>query len=160
MKKKEKIILIVGIVILIKNINKKFKTINARIDGCYSKVNRVSDYLSIYAKIINSKDKGLGLSEKLESMGVKTIAVYGKGTLGDLVGNELENSSIHIAYYIDKYVQEDTYKGVPIFSLDTVSEMKPVDLILVTPVHLFNYIIRDLYLEGRDEKILSLKELI
>ena len=148
------------IVIFIKYVRKKLKAINARIDGCYSKISRVSDYLDIYAKIINNKNRGLGLSEKLESMGVKTIAVYGKGTLGDLVGNELENSSVKISYYIDKYAQEDTYKGVPIFSLDTVSEMQPVDLILVTPVHLFNYIIRDLYQEERDERVMSLKELI
>lgn len=160
MTKKDKMILLVAAGLFFKYITKKLGKINTRIDGCSSRIYRANEYVDLYAKIIHRKDRGLGLGETLEGMGVKNIAIYGKGTLGDEVQDDLEHSNVHIECYIDKFAKEDTHNGLPVFSFSTLGEMESVDLILVTPIHAFHSVMRDLYAEGRDERVISLKELI
>ena len=120
-------------------LKKKYRKLKQEISRLNSKIFRINEYLNIYASVINNRRESSVIVKKLQEMDVKKVAVYGKGTLGDLVSAELRDTPIEIVAYIDKNASERTYQGKATISIGVSA---------------------DLYTEGRDEKIKSLKEMI
>lgn len=85
------------------------------------------------------------------------VAIYGLGELGELLVNEILNSTVNLKYIIDRDKNGRIYKNVPIISLnDTLEE---VDLIIVTTVRNFEEIQEQLETLG-DFKLIKLADLI
>ena len=91
------------------------------------------------------------ISDYLYSKNYKSIAIYGFGTVGELLLNEISSSNINIKYIIDK---EKKYTGdIPLISPDDV--FSPVDVIIVTPVYYYANI-RNLINKKTKIKVVSL----
>lgn len=149
-----------GCLLLFWALYKKWKAMKGKIDSLESDIKRLNGYVNVLGDMAKYNDPGVRMQTKLKDAGITKIAVYGIGSMGKLAVERLKDSDIQIMYYIDAGGSKKTFRGKTVYSLENVSEAEAVDAIVVTPVHLYNSISSDLYLEGRDEKILSLTDLI
>lgn len=83
---------------------------------------------------------------KLE-FNIKSIAIYGAGTLGEMLYDDImQFGDIEVSYFIDKNA-ESLYYGIDdmnIFSLEELDTLKKVDMIIVTPYKEYEQIKCDL----------------
>lgn len=81
------------------------------------------------------KQQGKSLSEYFEDNLVQTIAIYGLGTLGKRLYEELRNTQIDISYGIDQNAEKIQIDGLEIKTLQ--EELAAVDIIVVTPMSFY-----------------------
>lgn len=107
------------------------------------------------------KQMGDSLEDYFLKKGLKRIAVYGVGILGELLINELKNSRIEVCYAIDKNVQmaigNRVYSSVNIFK--PTDELALVDAVVVTAVHFYDDI-KSTLIKKYDCPIISLAEVV
>lgn len=93
--------------------------------------------LKAYSHWLQRKQQGESLTENLEKMGCKKIAIYGMHYLGQSLLSELEGGDIEVVCAIDKH-PELRYTDIP---LQTPEENIPdVDAIIVTAFTFFDEI--------------------
>ena len=105
------------------------------------------------------KISGESLGDKLVSAGVKTVAVYGIGGIGEMVLLDLSASAVKVVGLIDKRAAEYTNNdyGVPVADIATYSRNIVGDIVLVTPEFYFRQIFEELKSAGvPSNKIVSL----
>lgn len=124
------------------------------------KVSALSDkhfeLFRMMAKWIYIKQAGINLSDYLEKDGYKKIAVYGMSYAGEALVNELKDSSVTVAYGIDRNAAS-LYSDINIVSLN--NDLEEVDAIIVTAVTYFDEIEKELS-EKMDCPIISLKNML
>lgn len=101
------------------------------------------------------KNQGKSVSEWLLRHGIKTIAIYGMGELGNRLYEELKNSNgeIKMVYAVDKDILF-SFSELPILSLE--DDLPKTDAIIVTPFFAFNSIEKELKNKIPDVSIISL----
>ena len=110
---------------------------------------------------IFNKQNGKSIEEYFQNNNIKTVAIYGIGTLGKLLYNDIKNYDIKIQYIIDNSCADiKKYQGVPIIKLKDIKLCLNVDAIIITPIGNYIEIIQDI--EKYDTKIqkISLQNLI
>lgn len=138
------------------------KHVKRKIQSAELNTSRLSKYYDILLDWIDN----LYGKRKLESVflkkNYKKIAVYGRGTLGLLLYEELKDADIEIKYYIDQ--NADKYSsdidGIPTLGIEAVNQMEAIDCIVVTPIHVYENIKDSLESTGVTIPILSLQEVI
>ena len=95
------------------------------------------------------------LVKYFEAHGYKNIAVYGMADIGKLLINELKNSSITVAYGIDKNINASSV--VEVFAPE--ESLKDVDAVVVTAIAYFDEIERMLSAKMKCP-IISLEDLV
>lgn len=92
----------------------------------------------------------------------ENIAIYGMGTLGELLYSEIRNSDVKVKAFIDRNVQEkyENADGILISGLDEIKELKNLDAIIITPIFDYNEIEKELKEKECNIKIISLENLI
>lgn len=94
---------------------------------------------------------------------IKRIAIYGKGSLGELLFQELENSDIKIVCFIEQNssMMFQTEYGIPIISMKEFITLKSdIDAIIVTPIHVYDSVKNELLHINACDKIISLEDVI
>lgn len=86
---------------------------------------------------VKVKQEGKNLSSYFEKNGYTKIAVYGMSYAGETLMNELENSTVTVAYGIDRNA-DSLYADVDIVSMD--DDLEEVDAIIVTAITFFDEI--------------------
>lgn len=116
-----------------------------------------------YEKFFSVLDLWMKLRDNRETVvdyfqkhGYKRIAVYGVARLASHLTAELKGSEIEIVYGIDRR-SDFLYAAFPIYGLEDVWE--PVDVIVVTPVHDYETIKKELEQKG-NYNVISLEEVI
>ena len=105
---------------------------------------------------IKVKQEGKHLTSYFEKNNYKKIAVYGMSYAGETLVDELKDSSVTIAYGIDKNA-DSIYADIDVFSVD--ADLAPVDAVVVTAVTLFDQIEEKLS-EKLDCPIISLEDIL
>lgn len=95
------------------------------------------EFYSILVRWINIHHKGKTIDQYFIEKGYKSIAIYGMAELGELLYDELFDTSIEIKYVIDKR-HERVYAEVPVCSPE--DELEKVDAIIITAVHYYGEI--------------------
>ncbi len=120
------------------------------------KVQKFKNYYNMTNQWLQIRNQGRSLEEFFQKNGMNTIAVYGMGELGNRLYEELEKSSITVAYTIDKEADKK-YSTVKVVGME--EEFDQADAIIVTPI--FDYDEIKASLESKTEmKIISLEEVI
>ena len=102
---------------------------------------RYESYWRVLDKWMVLKERYKGIADYLQKKKFHTVAIYGIGILGRHLITELENSEISVLYGIDQRKSEIQMK-FPVYNMeDTLPE---VDVIIVTAVHQFGKIYRNL----------------
>lgn len=122
---------------------------------------RYRAYYALTNQWVTNKNEGKKLEDYFKENNINSIAIYGMGTLCELLYGEIKNSDIKTAYFIDRNAEEIFYgeDGVPVINIDGMSDMEDVDAIIVTPVFDYDSISEDLT-DVTDIDIISLEEVV
>ena len=88
---------------------------------------------------------------------IKTVAIYGMGELGKRLYEELKLLNVDVLYGIDKNAKNLIIDGLDIITLE--DSLPKVDIIIITPVHYFEEIEKDILKKG-DYNLVSLEEMV
>ncbi len=94
---------------------------------------------------------------------IKSIAIYGMGSLGELFYNELKDRDIvEVKYFIDQMADLYSYglDNIPVRDCESMMQEGTVDAVIVTPVHIFDDIKNNLQEQGYHGKIFSLRDVM
>ena len=103
-----------------------------------------------------AKNKKSDIVSYLNAKDVHTVAIYGMSEIGELLYEELANSSIQIKYGIDCCLGKKC-GNISVFSVE--ENLEPVDLIIVTPIYYYKEIEESLK-KKEIGKIISIEEII
>lgn len=118
--------------------------------------NKFVDYFKVLNLWMKKKKEHISVHGYLAGLGIRRIAVYGVGELGERLYEELENSDIEIAYGIDNNTSRN-YHQLPVRSL--TQDLEEVQVIIVTPVADYEDI-RSRIKQVTDCTVISLKDII
>lgn len=110
----------------------------------------------IYDKWLRLKETQINLAEYISTHFGNKIAIYGLGALGKHLLKELENTSVVVAYCIDRNAD-----GINISTIVCHPNMvlPEVDVVVVSTVHVYDEV-RKLLIEKGVKKIISLERII
>ena len=120
------------------------------------KVQKFKNYYNMTNQWLQIRNQGRSLEEFFLNNGITNIAVYGMGELGNRLYEELEKSSITVAYTIDKEADKK-YSTAKVVGMD--EDFDKVDAIIVTPIFDYDEIKASLECKT-DMRIISLEEVI
>lgn len=96
-------------------------------------VKRMSGLLALANRIIRANSQGKTMSGEIEKLGIRTVAVYGMGEIGErLMEDILLNSSVELLYGIDVKAAELLNMAVPVYTLQQAAGMEKPDLVILT----------------------------
>lgn len=123
---------------------------------------RYRSYYTVTNQWLMNKNENKDMSKYFEENKIKTIAIYGMGSMGELFYEDIKKTNVEVAYFIDKNADELYYglDDISVVNLDGISDQKKVDAIIVTPVFDFDKISDDLEEAGADAEIISLEDVI
>lgn len=102
---------------------------------------KMKEFYDVLTRWIRMRSPGHQIESYLLDKGVKKVAIYGMKELGEILYDELKETSIEVAYAIDRDAEY-------IFSdLEVVSpedELKDVDAVIVTAIHYYSEIAENL----------------
>lgn len=129
-------------------------------------IENMSSRYSIYYKLLNqwlkNKAQNMKMTDYLMENGIKTIAIYGIGEVGQLLYEELKGEQVQVSYFIESVggnAIEGRY-GKKVVGIKEIVFQENVDAILVTPVYNFVSIYNSLIDENVESIILSLEDII
>lgn len=105
---------------------------------------------------VRVKQEGKHLADYFEKKGYQKIAVYGMSYAGETLLAELKNSTVEVAYGIDRNA-DSLYSDVDIVSIE--DDLENVDAIVVTAITFFDEIEKQLS-EKMDCPIISLEDIL
>lgn len=115
-------------------------------------------YYELYNQWLKLKNDGYRLETFFSQNGYKKIAIYGMGEIANRLIEELEDSSVDILYGIDKNMSQ-AFAEIDIIGMDECDRFDDVDCIVVTPVHVYEKIKKEL--EGKTKAMLhSVEEIL
>lgn len=119
-------------------------------------------YYELTYNWLQNKNDGKKLQEYFIENNINNVAIYGRGTLGELFYKEIKNTDIDIRYFIDKNVEEvyDYEANIPIIGIEHIREQDEVDAIVITPIFDYDEIKKELEMKGVMSVILSLEDVI
>lgn len=117
---------------------------------------RFRNYFDLMIQWMNLKHQGKSLELYLTSEGIRRVAIYGMGKLGEQLLQELKSSRIELAYAIDQNV-DGIIEGITIYQPD--DRLDEVDAIIVTPTWAFDTI-SDMMKAKVSCRIISLEDVV
>ncbi|MDD3141070.1 MAG: hypothetical protein PHX08_19160 [Lachnospiraceae bacterium] len=105
------------------------------------KVDKFKNYYSMLNQWLLLKQDGKSLADYFADKGIKTIAIYGMGEMGNRLYDELKQTEIKVMYGIDKEASS-VYSELEVIECEEISE--GVDAIVVTAVFAFEEISEEL----------------
>lgn len=133
------------------------KVKSERLDKMRAMSNKHLELFKMMSQWVKVKQEGKNLSSYFEKNGYTKIAVYGMSYAGEALINELENSTVIVAYGIDRNA-DSLYADVDIVSMD--DELEEVDAIIVTAITFFDEIEEKLSEKMMDCPIISLEDIL
>lgn len=115
-------------------------------------------YFDLFRAWLRRNDNTKMFRDYVEQSGAQNVLVYGIGDVGQAVGRMLEGCA-PFQGYIDKYRSECEFGGKPLYHLNDEA-IRQADLVLVTPVHLFCEIEKDLRDAGCQGKLVCLTDIL
>ncbi len=116
-------------------------------------------YAKLFRRWLNNNDNNSeAIINYVKKRNCKRVLIYGAAELGQAIAKILTKSGVSLAY-IDQYICEESKCGLPIYKIsDIVSNNS--DMIIVTPIHVFEDIKNNLIRSGYKGDIVSIEEII
>ncbi len=112
----------------------------------------------ILSRWLQLKQAGKSLVPFFKDNAIEHIAIYGMGTLGERLWEELRDSDIAIDYAIDRQAASKKKSGLRIYDPDE-AVLPETGVVVVTPVQDY-WIIVELLQEKMDAPIMSLRDVV
>ena len=123
---------------------------------------RYKSYYMLTNQWLLNRNSGKSIQEYFSQNNIKSIAIYGMGTLGELFYEEVKNTDVSVKSFIDKNAEELYYglDNLPIVNLEELDTIKDIDAIVVTPVFDFDDISKEIEKSGSSSQMISLEDII
>lgn len=122
---------------------------------------RYKAYYQLTNQWLMNKNENKSMKSYLADNDIKSIAIYGMGTLGELFYSEIKDSGVEVKYFIDKNA-DTLYYGIDdiaVVGLDDIGRQDDVDAIIVTPIFDFDAIESDME-DITDISLISLEDIV
>ena len=87
-------------------------------------------YRDVALDLLEIKQKKLSVADYLDNIGIRTVAIWGRGRISDYIINELEEK-IKISAVIETHPTGYEYKGIPLMNWEALPD--EVSLIIIIP---------------------------
>lgn len=136
-----------------------YKTLYHKVRKTYvGKPDKIRCYYDISTQWVINKQDGKSMESFFSKREIKKIAIYGMGSMEELLFNELKHSNVEISYFIDKNAKEYSYM-YDVITMEELLDREKVDAIIITPV--FDYIkISESLCKLVNCQIISLEEIV
>lgn len=124
-----------SMLLLLQKINKNMQKENDQ------RILKFKSYYSMLNQWLGVKQNNGNLATYFNENGYKNIAIYGMGEMGNRLYDELKDTSVNVAYGIDKNPGE-CYSDLEIFEIS--GNLPDVDAIIVTAVFAYEDIKKDI----------------
>lgn len=123
---------------------------------------RYKSYYELIHSWFENKNNGKTIEKYFVENNISNIAIYGKGTLGEMFYEEIKNTDINIKYFIDRSVEEvyEWEEDIPVIGIKHIEKQDVVDAIIITPIFDYDEIQEDLENNGVDFTMVSLEDVI
>ena len=121
---------------------------------------RYKAYYQLANQWLVNKNEGKNVATYFADNDIEKVAIYGMGTLGELLYNEIKEN-VKVAYFIDKNA-DTLYYGLDdtaVVGFDDIDSQGEVDAIIVTPIFDFDDIEKDLE-DVIDTQLISLEDIV
>lgn len=122
-----------------------------------SNAERKNDFYLFMRNWVELHQSGGNMADKLRQEAVSTVAIYGAGKHGKMLYNELKETKVKVACWIDQRCKAETIEDCPVIGAE--SELPPVDAVIVTPYREFRSI-ESVLRERTKAKIIPLDTLV
>ncbi len=143
-----------------KNYEKHVEEYHKKYQQSENKVNsaegRCRHYLSVYEQWVEAKYQGTKLEAYFAKRGYKSVAIYGYGPLAKLMISELRESSVEIAYILDKN-KEKVESEYPVYCIE--DNLPVADVIVIAATFSSGVIFKGLSDKGYSN-VISIEEII
>lgn len=120
----------------------------------------LKQYYSMYDKWVKNLQNGILLYEYFINKGIEKVYIYGNGTIGKTLCDELIRGGIIISNFIDARSCSEEYKGISAIDVYKLIQIDPKSVIIITPIWDFENIYDDLRKSGFNGAIISLESII
>ncbi len=105
--------------------------------------------------------KNISLKEFFEDNSFLSVAIYGAGEIGVLLGEEICKDLDIVKYYLDKNPREcvNDVIPLPVYSLDNEA-IFPVDVVIITPVLITDQLETAIWAHFPGQKVFELEEIL
>lgn len=119
-------------------------------------------YYNLTNQWLQNRYNNYDISKYFAERGILTVAVYGNGTMANLLYQELMEYKIEVLYFIDKNSPDGQigFNNLRIVNMDNLNSMKRVDAVIVTPFFDFEEINQQLLKREIADHIISLEDII
>lgn len=123
---------------------------------------RYKAYYETLIQFIDNKKNKIDICEYFKDEEIKKVAIYGKGSLGELFFDEIKEKPYEIVCFIDKNAKDiiyDSNTNIPVVSSKEKEIIQQADIIVVTPVFDYDSISKDLFHQGYND-VISLEDIL
>lgn len=123
---------------------------------------RYKSYYTVTNQWLLNKNENKDVRSYFEENKIKSVAIYGMGTMGELFYEEVKKTDVKVSYFIDKNAEELYYglDDITVIGLEDIKKQEAVDAIVVTPFYDFDAISEDLEDLGIETEVISLEDII
>lgn len=123
---------------------------------------RVKDYNDVLIRQLQNISDNKSISKRLREIEINSIAIYGQGSMGRMLYDQLKGSNTYVAFFIDKNEEtgQSNIENIPVKNIEMIKTAENVDAIIVTPVYDFESIREDIEKNGVNTRIISLEDLV
>lgn len=124
---------------------------------------RYKSYYELTNQWLNNQNEQKEMEAYFSENGLKKIAIYGMGTLGELFYKEIKKSGVEVVYFVDKNAETPYYAmdHIPVVNIEEIENQPEVDAMIITPVYDFDEICKELERAGAaDRALISLEDIV
>ena len=132
-----------------------------KLDTQISYAERYKDYYKLTKEWVTLKQDDKNIEDWFKNNNINTIAIYGLGTMAELLYNEIKGK-IKVINFIDKN-SDELYMGldsIPVVAPAEIVNAENIDAIIITPIYDFDAINDELEALGVTQTIRSLEDVI
>ena len=114
---------------------------NQVIERLLETITKNNKILNVYERWIKLKTRSGGVHQFIQDNGFRKVAVYGMGSLGRSLCDELSHNQVEVVYVIDKNININCGE----YQCYTMQDEFPeVDVVIITPITYFEEIAKEL----------------
>lgn len=110
---------------------------------------------------LENRNNGKTFVDYFEKCGYKKIAIYGAGDLGKLLYEEVKESNIEVAYFVDRNAEGlNNVEGIPVLTIQEICAKNDIDILVITPIGNYEEICKVLVTLCPEIRTVSIREAV
>ena len=154
--------LIIALAIILWRVCSLFAKAKREAGALRSYANKVSKRYDLFNDLLKKKYEGKNIGNYLRTQSVNAVGIYGLGSIGERVIEELHQNGIAIRYIIDKRgeLHGGRYDGIPVISSRFAIKYKDTQFLIVTFVEGVDEVRKQMFEYSDNLSIVGIGEIV